>query len=210
MKHVESVIKGRVELDREIGKNRKQNNQNYAPEPEIYVPAEKNQRKKSKKTKSKAGSNGRQQREGYQSMESSMRQQPQYAEDVVQTPDQQQLSARPNHTEGSSYPSVTQASAPPPDYYERQQNHQEYREEHHQNAHNESAVNQPNTSYRPSSIGGQPNNVADITERFMNSPMMTQFSDSSDPQKRPPYVNNQGKYLKIVNYSKSVWYRTSS
>ena len=198
LKHVESVIKKRVDLDREIGKKRKNNNQSYAPEPEIYVPVDKNQKKKNKKSRSKSHeSRDRQPKSGEQSMDNSMTQQLPNAEE--QTP-AQKYSGRPQHTEDSSYPSVTQASAPPPDYYERQPASQNYRVEQQQyNAQNESGVNQSNTSYRPSSLNGPQNNAVDITERFMNSPMMTQFSDTSDPQKRPQY-QAQGNQFLLLKY----------
>ena len=84
------------------------------------------------------------------------------------------------------------------------------------NIQNDSQVNQPNTSYRPSSIsattGGNMNNVVDITERFVNSPMMTQFSDASEPQ-RHVYHNIHSRDVsnpRPQEYSYSHGYNQSS
>ena len=123
LKHVESVIKKRVDLDREIGKKRRQNNQNFEVEAEIYVPAKK-QPKSRKTRKSRSNSQERVNREEFESLDTSMKQQPQEEQYVEQTLNQQ-YTGRQNQTEGSSYPSVTQASAPPPEYFEKQQNQSE-------------------------------------------------------------------------------------
>lgn len=223
LQNVESVIKKRVQIDREMNRRRNNEHQNTSKDPEILVPGKgpkKSPKKSPKKNRgykdngqnedrhratnthhrersrsdspSKSGSETHQ-IDNDSFNENNKNRHPFYNQrerhQKYDNPDNQ----RQNPTEGSSYPSVTQASAPPQEYYGREQ-----RQGHHQNytktennQRNEQFRNQPERNYRPSSISQNPdreNNVVDITEGFLNSPMMTQFSDNSEP-KRKPYVN---------------------
>jgi len=94
-------------------------------------------------------------------------------------------SQRQNTTEGSSYPSVTQAVAPQDYYYTQekppQRVHRKAREGREEQDYDES-------SFRPSFMSQNPDregNVVDIAEGFTNSPMMAQFSDHSQLQRKP-------------------------
>ncbi|CAI2373848.1 unnamed protein product [Moneuplotes crassus] len=222
--NVESVIKKRIQIDKEIYSKKKMDNQNPKKEPEVYAPREKGERKRrhkrkvtesASKSRSKSRSDSQNRAENFESRtnhyqsyqnDSQEGENPsQYQDGSSQYQDgsshhpyynQRHTSERNQKqvvTEGSSYPSVTQAAAPQ-EIYDRGQNYQNpssYR------AHEEVKHEQQyqEYSYRPSSISQNPdreNNVVEITEGFLNSPMMTQFSEHSDMQRRPnPYSRDQ-------------------
>lgn len=223
LQNVESVIKKRVQIDKEMNRKRKNEHQNSSKEPEILVPEkgpkrspkkspkknrehrdsgqyedrhrerDSHHRRRSKsKSPSKSGSETRQ-HENDSFNETNQNRHPIYQQRERHQNYDNTRNQRQNNTEGASYPSVTQASAPPQEYYERDQRHghQQNYAQSDNNQRNDQYRNQPQRNYRPSSISQNPdreNNVVDITEGFLNSPMMTQFSDNSEPKRRP-YAN---------------------
>ena len=186
------LLKRELSLIKRLIENNKQNNMTQNKEPEILIPNQKGEvytEPARHRKKSRSGSNKNRNRsdsspnEGIEAETVHQNNYPQYNDKN----NQRQL-----NTEGSSYPSVTQASAPPPEYYNK---YQDRREERKDPDYRDSAPPQPKRAYRPLSIGknqNRENNVVDITEGFLNSPMMTQFSDNSE-LKRRPYVNIDSK-----------------
>lgn len=206
LQHVGSVIKDRIEYDKEMNRRKKQVQLNNNKEPEIYAPnvnvdasyesQSSHKKDRNSRSRSKSDSKNRQSR-SFTNNDRSMEQQT--YQNQPQESQEDPRNQRPTTTEGSSYPSVTQASAPPQDYYRNDNMRAEYQPREYQpreyqprDYQRTEPYKQPQ-SYRPSSIGGQnqnrENNVVDITEGFLNSPMMTQFSDTSEPKRRP-YRNN--------------------
>ena len=128
LQHVESVIKKRVELDKEINRKNRQNNSTANKEPEIFVPNQKEGKgneSKHQKHKSRSGSKKRRNRADSSPNEDLEEGHPPQGN----YPQYQDRNQRPINTEGSSYPSVTQASAPPPEYYNKIQERREERKE---------------------------------------------------------------------------------
>ena len=226
LKDVESVIKRRVQIDKEINRKGKQENTNTDKETEIFVPNQKGQSsddqeesqeqtnfndtrqdfsqdeskqefnhdesisksrsrsgKSRSRSRSRSNSNNKHQR---QTSSSGVQQQYSHNNERQHTPNTYQQQKQ-NHTEGSGYPSVTQASAPPQDYQPRAQNYEHHNPHRTYEEGKYESKQQYQQNYRPSSIGqgaDRENNVVDITEGFLNSPMMTQFSDASEPQRQ--------------------------
>lgn len=180
LQNVESVIKKRIEVDREISRKNKQNNASQNIGVEILVPNQNNREIVEQPQKKSANRSARKNKSyrdvNYQDEEIGNTQAP-----------QSNRNSKPLNTEGSSYPSVTQASAPPPEYFRDISGPKEERKDSNYPKHK--------SVYRPKSNSkGQirENNVVEITEGFLNSPMMTQFSDNSE-LKRQPYVNIDSK-----------------
>lgn len=220
LQNVESVIKKRVQIDKEINRKRRQENLNEEREAIIYAPPRKehvfyeqqpenNQEEDEKyqemtQTESMADQSRRSGSRSHSKSRSNSYTRQRRQQDSESQAQSNQLGVQSNRerqyshsaqndqntqnqkssTEGSGYPSVTQATAPHQDYYDRNQGMPHQRQVYEEK---KSDQQRPPQNYRPSSISQGPdreNNVVDITEGFLNSPMMTQFSDTSEVQRR--------------------------
>lgn len=126
LKNVESVIKKRIQIDKEIHWKRKMENQATSKDPEIYAPKQKgreNKRRKQSRKQTESKQKSRSNSDHYQQQNNEQ----QYAKESNHPYYNERLgnerSQRQNTTEGSGYPSVTQATAPQ-DYYDNTQNSQ--------------------------------------------------------------------------------------
>jgi hypothetical protein len=205
---VESVIKKRVQIDKEINKRRKQDQLESSLGAESVVshkghgnPMNQDQLETSINAEIKPPhkSHGRHKKERKLDPQPNSRANADNRTNEQNDPGQTYFNLRQKNNvpiqhdnEESSYPSVTQAIAPQ-EYYNRNQQYQRPEQQYQISEQQDEIQAYPGYQYRPSTVApniDREGNVADIADGFLNSPMMTQFSDNSEMQRRP-YTNMQ-------------------